>query len=140
MPRVYVRDLRDGDNVNEIYLLADRQLRANRNANLYFLATLRDRSGMISGLMWNVTEDSVKEVSAGDFVRVKGKVQQYQGNLQLILTSVQSICCDFANCWNRSATLIWQHSPTRSLVMPRLSTVSAGPLPGSKRTMPMSVG
>jgi 3'-5' exoribonuclease len=100
MPRVYVRDLRDGDNVNEIYLLADRQLRANRNANLYFLATLRDRSGMISGLMWNVTEDSVKEVSAGDFVRVKGKVQQYQGNLQLILTSVQSVpdsACDPAD-------------------------------------------
>jgi hypothetical protein len=100
MPRVYVRELRDGDNVNEIFLLADRQLRANRNANLYFLATLRDRTGVISGLMWNVTEDAVKDVSAGDFVRVKGKVQQYQGNLQLILTSVQSVsdsACDPAD-------------------------------------------
>lgn len=100
MPRVFVRELRDGDNVNEIYLLADRQLRANRNANLYFLATLRDRTGVISGLMWNVTEDAVRDVSAGEFVRVRGKVQQYQGNLQLILTSVQSVsdsACDPAD-------------------------------------------
>ena len=91
MARAYVKELRDGDNVNEVYLLADRQLRANRNANLYFLATLRDRSGVMSGLMWNVTEDSVRDLSAGDYVRVRGKVQQYQGSLQLIMTSIQGV-------------------------------------------------
>ncbi|MEY3457434.1 MAG: 3-5 exoribonuclease YhaM [Planctomycetota bacterium] len=100
MGRVYVRELRDGDNVNEVFLLADRQLRANRNANLYFLATLRDRTGVISGLMWNVSEETVRDLSAGDFVRVRGKVQQYQGNLQLILTSIQGVsegACDPAD-------------------------------------------
>jgi 3'-5' exoribonuclease len=100
MARVYVRELRDGDNVNEVFLLADRQLRANRNANLYFLATLRDRTGVISGLMWNVNEETVRDLSAGDFVRVRGKVQHYQGNLQLILTSIQVVsegACDPAD-------------------------------------------
>ena len=88
MPRVCVKELKDGDSVNEIFLLADKQLRANRNANLYLLATLRDRTGVISGLMWNVAEDSVQDFSAGDYVRVRGKVQVYQGGLQMIVTHI----------------------------------------------------
>ena len=91
MPRQYVKELKDGDSVDEVYLLAEKQLRANRNAALYLLATLKDRTGMISGLMWNVTEDRVAHFDAGDLVRVKGKAQLYQGNLQLILTHVDRV-------------------------------------------------
>lgn len=88
MPRTFVKELSDGDNVNEIFLLADKQLRANRNADLYLLATLRDKSGMISGLMWNVTEERMQHISAGDMVHVKGKIQVYQGGLQMIVTYI----------------------------------------------------
>lgn len=91
MPRVFVKELKDGDSVNEIFLLADKQLRANRNANLYLLATLRDRSGVISGLMWNVTDDSAQDLATGDFVRVRGKVQLYQGNLQMIVAHIEAV-------------------------------------------------
>ncbi len=91
MPRQFVREMKDGDSVEEVYLLADKQLRANRNANLYLLTGLRDRTGMISGLMWNVTEDSAPGVETGDFVKVKGKVQLFQGNLQMILTNIHKV-------------------------------------------------
>ncbi|MBW3540660.1 MAG: HD domain-containing protein [Planctomycetes bacterium] len=86
-----MKELCDGDSVDEIYLLADKQLRANRNANLYLLASLRDRTGLISGLMWNVTEDSTAHVRAGEFVRVRGKVQLYQGGLQMIVTHIEAV-------------------------------------------------
>ncbi|MEQ9407162.1 MAG: HD domain-containing protein [Fuerstiella sp.] len=88
MPRTFVKDLNDGDSVNEVYMLADKQLRANRNADLYLLATLRDKSGVISGLMWNVTEERLQHISAGDMVHVKGKVQLYQGGLQMIVNYI----------------------------------------------------
>jgi 3'-5' exoribonuclease len=91
MPRVFVKELKDGDSVNEVFLLADKQLRANRNANLYLLATLRDRTGVISGLMWNVAEDSLQHIAAGSYVRVRGKIQQYQGNLQMIVTHIDEV-------------------------------------------------
>ena len=63
--RRFLNELSDGDNVDEIYLLTDKQLRANRNANLYLLASLRDKTGVVNGLMWNVTEESVSEFDAG---------------------------------------------------------------------------
>jgi 3'-5' exoribonuclease len=91
MTRKYLNELSDGDPVDEVYLLADKQLRANRNANLYLLASLRDKTGMVNGLMWNVTEESAAHINTGDFVRVKGKVQLFQGALQLIITNINSV-------------------------------------------------
>lgn len=91
MARCCVNTLTDGQSVEEVYLLSDKQVRANRNANLYLLATLRDRTGQISGLMWNVTDESMMHIQGGDFVRVRGKVQLYQGGLQMILTHISRV-------------------------------------------------
>lgn len=90
MTRTFVSDLADGDTVDEVFLLADKQLRANRNADMYLLSTLRDKTGVISGLMWNVAEERLQHIATGDMVQVKGKVQLYQGALQMILTRIDS--------------------------------------------------
>lgn len=97
MARQFLKELKDGDSVDEVYLLADKQLRANRQANLFLLATLRDRTGQMSGLMWNVTEDAVADVQAGDYVKVRGKVQLFQGNMQMILTNIRTIPAEQMN-------------------------------------------
>jgi 3'-5' exoribonuclease len=91
MARRFLNQLSDGDSVDDIFLLTDKQLRANRNANLYLLASIRDCTGVLSGLMWNVTEDTVAHINPGDYVRVRGKVQLYQGTLQVIVTHLNSV-------------------------------------------------
>lgn len=91
MARQFIEELKDGDTIEEVFLLADKQLRANRNANLYLLTQLRDRTGTVSGLMWNVTEETCADFDAGDYVHVRGKVQVFQGGLQAILTRVDRI-------------------------------------------------
>lgn len=91
MPRRFVADLTDGEMIDEIFLLADKQLRANRNADLFLLAQLKDKTGMISGLMWNVSEDSTNHIEQGHYVKVRGKAQLYQGNLQMILTHIDTV-------------------------------------------------
>lgn len=97
MARQFLKELKDGDSVDEVFLLADKQLRANRQANLFLLASLRDRSGQMSGLMWNITEDSVADIQAGDYVKVRGKVQLFQGNMQMILTNIRSVPAEQMN-------------------------------------------
>lgn len=91
MPRKTLREYAHGDAVDEVFLLAEKQLRANRNADLYLLATLRDSTGQMNGMMWNVTEQSVGHVSSGDYVKVRGKVQLYQGALQMIITHIDHV-------------------------------------------------
>ena len=72
MTRRFVTDLKDGDIVEEVFLVSDKQLRANRNAALYLSIDLRDRTGVINGRMWNVTEEACAHIQTGGFVRVKG--------------------------------------------------------------------
>lgn len=91
MARRFISQLADGETIEETYLLADKQLRANRNAALYLLVELRDKTGALSARMWNVTEENVAHVNPGDFVQVRGKAQLYQGALQLIISHIQPV-------------------------------------------------
>ena len=81
----------DGDAVDEVYLVVDKQLRANRNGNLYLQMDLRDRSGSLSARLWNAGEHLFRSFDAGDFLLVKGKVQLFQGALQMILSHLERI-------------------------------------------------
>ncbi len=94
MPRLFVNQLADGVPVDEVFLLADRQLRANRHAETYLLAQLRDKTGQVSGLLWNVSEATVATLQSGDYVKVRGKVQLFQGNLQLILNRIEKVSAE----------------------------------------------
>jgi 3'-5' exoribonuclease len=89
MTRRFVEQLADGDAVDDVYLVVDKQLRANRNGNLYIQLDLGDRSGTINGRMWNAGEPLFKSFEAGDFLLVKGKVQLFQGSLQLIVNTLE---------------------------------------------------
>ncbi|MFO0842400.1 MAG: HD domain-containing protein [Gemmataceae bacterium] len=86
--RRFVQSLADGDSVEEVYLVVDKQLRANRNGNLFLQLDLRDRSGTINARLWNAGEPLFRSFEAGDFVVAKGKVQLFQGALQIILNAV----------------------------------------------------
>jgi 3'-5' exoribonuclease len=91
MARRYVSELKDGELIEETFYVADRQLRANRNAALYLSVDLRDKSGVINARMWNVTETSCDAVQSGGYARVRGKVQVYQGTLQMILSHITPV-------------------------------------------------
>jgi 3'-5' exoribonuclease len=88
MTRQFVQQMGDGDAVEEVYLITDKQLRANRNGNLYLQMELRDRTGSISARLWNAGEHLFRSFEAGDFLLVKGKVQLFQGALQMILSHI----------------------------------------------------
>lgn len=89
MTRRFVEQLADGDSVDEVFLVVDKQLRANRNGNLYIQLDLGDRSGTINARMWNAGEPLFKSFEPGDFLLVKGKVQLFQGSLQLIASNLE---------------------------------------------------
>jgi 3'-5' exoribonuclease len=89
MNRRYVQQMADGDSIEDVYLVTDKQLRANRNGNLYLQLELRDRTGMISARMWNAGEHLFRSFESGDFVYIRAKVQLFQGALQMILSHVE---------------------------------------------------
>jgi 3'-5' exoribonuclease len=89
MGRRFVQQLTDGESIEEVYLVTDKQLRANRNGNTYLQVELRDRTGAITARLWNVGEAQIRNFEIGDYLLVKGKVQLFQGALQVILTGFE---------------------------------------------------
>jgi 3'-5' exoribonuclease len=91
MAHRFINQLADGEAIEDIFLVGDKQLRANRNAALYLLVELRDKTGVIQARMWNVTEEAAAHINPGDYVQIKGKVQLYQGALQMIISHIQTV-------------------------------------------------
>jgi 3'-5' exoribonuclease len=88
MSRRMIQQLADNENLEEVYLVADKQMRANRNGNLYLQVELRDRSGAITARLWNASDALFRLFDTGDFVWVRGKTQLFQGALQVILSHI----------------------------------------------------
>jgi 3'-5' exoribonuclease len=88
MTRRFINQFGPQEHVNMVFLAAQKQLRPNRNGNLYLQVELSDRSGSISGRMWNAGDVEYRGFEDGDFVRVDGNTQLFQGAMQLIVTSI----------------------------------------------------
>ncbi len=89
MARRFVNQLADQEGVDEIFLAANKQLRPNRNGDLYLQLDLCDRSGSISARLWNADDNLYHSFENGDFVRVRGTAQVFQGAMQVIVSRVQ---------------------------------------------------
>ena len=91
MTRRFVQDLSDGEAIDDVYLVSEKQLRANRNGNLYLQLELRDRTGAIEARQWNAGEGAFRSFEEGDFLQVRGKVQLFQGSLQIIANHIERV-------------------------------------------------
>ena len=89
--RRFVKQLADGEQIEEVFLVTDKQLRANRNGNLYLQVDLADRTGTINARQWNAGEPVFRSFDVGDFLQVRGKVQLFQGAMQIILNQVERV-------------------------------------------------
>ena len=91
MGRRYVNQLGEQDNVTEVFRAAEKQLRPNRNGHLYLQLELSDRTGRVGARMWNAGEGLYRSFENGDFVRVEGTSQRFQGAVQLILSHIEKV-------------------------------------------------
>jgi len=88
MTRRFINELVDGEAVDEIYLASEKQLRPNRNGNLYLQVRLSDRTGSLTAMLWNANQATYDAFENGDYVRIKGTSQFYNGGMQLIAKGI----------------------------------------------------
>ena len=88
MSRRFVNQLAHQEHVDQIFQAANTQLRPNKNGNLYLQVDLSDRGGSISARLWNANEGLYRSFEDGDYVRVEGTAQLFQGAMQLIASQI----------------------------------------------------
>lgn len=97
MERQFVNQIQPRDSIDEIYRVADKQLRANRQGNDYVLLQLNDRTGQISGLRWNATQILYESFQRGDYLRIVGTAQLHNGHMQIIVQDFESVPIEAVN-------------------------------------------
>jgi len=95
--RRFVVQLRPQEAVDQVFLASDKQLRPNRNGNYYLQLELSDRSGSVDARLWNASEQDYRSFDNGDYVRVEGSTQLFQGKVQIIASHVRRVRVDEVN-------------------------------------------
>ena len=91
MPRRFVNQIAHQEAVDQIFLAGNKQMRPNRNGNLFLQVELSDRSGMLNARLWNANDTVYRSFDDGDYIRVAGTAQVYQGAMQVIATAIHKV-------------------------------------------------
>lgn len=91
MVRRFISQLGDQEKVDQVFLVSEKQLRTNRNGNLYLQVRLSDRTGSVTGMLWNANDHVYGSFANGDFLRTQGTAQVYNGALQMILNRLERV-------------------------------------------------
>ncbi len=86
-----IATLKEGDWVEETYLVVAKQVLTAKNGVTYLSLKLADKTGEIDGKMWDNAEDASGKFAREDFIRIKGVVSNYQGALQVKMKSLERI-------------------------------------------------
>jgi len=85
-------DLQAGQRLeDEIYLIAQKDLRTTTNGSLYIHAVLADQTGQIVARMWNATRGIYDSMPDGGLMHLTGRVESYKGRPQFIIDGVRTV-------------------------------------------------
>jgi 3'-5' exoribonuclease len=85
MRRLFLRDCAAGDVVEDVFIIANKQLAATASGKYYIKAFCSDRTCQMTVRIWNATREMFAAMPDGGMLRIRGRVENYQNNLQLII-------------------------------------------------------
>ncbi|MBI4719191.1 MAG: HD domain-containing protein [Planctomycetes bacterium] len=86
----FIGELRAGDRLeDEVFLVRSKDLRTTTAGGLYVHAVLCDRTGQLVARQWQATDAGFQSIPEGGFLRFKGRVENYKGNLQFIIDAMR---------------------------------------------------
>jgi 3'-5' exoribonuclease len=118
--RSWVKDLRAGTELEESFAVRSVDVRQRRGGGPYLAATIGDRTGEVTALVWQNVDQLREVLEPGKVVSVKGQVQRYNQQLQVVVRQaellptesvddalfVRSSTVDPAVLWDQLNTLI----------------------------------
>lgn len=95
-----INALKEGDWVDEVYLVAGKQVSIAKTGATYLSLKLADRTGEIDGKLWDNAEALAQTFDREDFIRIRGVAANYQGALQIKMKGLEKVAdstVDLAN-------------------------------------------
>ncbi len=86
MKPIKLKQVKKGDDLTGYLFIKSQLVKTSANGSRYFNMTLSDSEfGGMNAKMWDVKDADEEEFITGKLVKIQGKVQEYNGNLQIIV-------------------------------------------------------
>lgn len=89
--RRWIKDLKPGTDVEEVYSVRSKDVRQRRGGGPYLALVLGDRTGEVTGLVWDNVERLGKICEPGMVLRFRGQVQRYNQRLQVVVRNAEPL-------------------------------------------------
>ncbi len=84
MKTTYVADLVADQALTEFFLVFEKEVRTGKSSGKPFLRlALGDRTGVVEARMWEDFDEAAAAISRNDFVKVQGRVEEFNGRNQI---------------------------------------------------------
>ncbi len=85
----FVKDFEPSQRVAGLFAIANAQLGRTRNDKPYLKCILGDKTGEVTARMWSIDDATFRRLPTDGFVYVEGETQAYQGELQVIVQTIE---------------------------------------------------
>ena len=86
----YIKDLKEGDRVFDIYLCKHKQAAVTKNGKPYESVILQDKTGTVDAKVWEPNNPGIGDYNALDYIEVYGEVTNFQGSLQVNVKRIRT--------------------------------------------------
>lgn len=91
-PRRTIREIQPGERIDDqIFMIAQKDLRSSNNGTLYIHAVLADATGQMLARMWNASQELYESMPESGPMRIRGRVESYKGKPQFILEGLRQV-------------------------------------------------
>jgi 3'-5' exoribonuclease len=88
---IFVSDIREGQQVQDLFLVSRKTLAETKNGKPYLALTLMDRSGEIEARIWEDAARFDPQAEVGQIVAVEAQAKGFRDQLQLNITFLQAV-------------------------------------------------
>jgi 3'-5' exoribonuclease len=91
MTKLFISDLQGKSEIESIFLVKIFNVMEGKDGKKYFNIILTDASGDLESRLWQYSAEVEKNITKGTFVRVRGKLNFYQGRKQFIVSNIDKV-------------------------------------------------
>ncbi|NQT75585.1 MAG: HD domain-containing protein [Candidatus Omnitrophica bacterium] len=91
MAHKYIKDFKEGECVESVYLVREKSFDTTRSGAPYIAVKLADKTGAVNARKWDATKDLFDSFSVDEYIKIKGKVEIYRKYPQVKLDALQKV-------------------------------------------------
>ena len=88
MRKLYLNQVQPGDIIEDVFTVSNKQFSATSTNKNYIKCFVGDKTATITARLWNASREIFNLLPDTGFVRLRGRVENYQNNLQFIIEQI----------------------------------------------------